>query len=728
MPQPLPDLRLGDTTLRFVSRPGSTVTGWLLFPTDLKDKLARRRESLDHMPEVQEVQKAGLLGKNLPAWNLESMIQIQCAGDSLPPFAPGRSSFGSETSNSFRLVSQRKKQSAQGLTYLTTFKSKLRGLTAIHHLMHPKGQQAFRTFLTVKNTGKNTVRLESVSSFALGGLTPFDKADAPKRLKLHRFRSRWAGEGAHESALLEELHIERSWLGLNLCCERFGNMGTMTLNGFFPFAAIEDTQAGVFWAARIGWPGSWQMQVAKRDDCTHLSGGLADRELGHWFKDLQPGESFTSPWADITCCAGTLDETCQRLTAMSASAVNAQPAVDQDLPVLFNEWCTTWGVPSEKKLLEIADRLKASGSRVRYLVIDAGWFNRDSKTNWGPNGDWIPNKDHYPKGLRHTCEEIRRRGIIPGLWFEMENCGEGTEAYGTKGHFLTRDGHVLVPGKRFWDFRDPWVHDYLTKKVINLMRDCGIGYMKIDYNGTVGLGVDGAESPGEALRQHTEGVQRFVRSIRKALPDLVIETCSSGGHRIDPWFMEACAQGSFSDAHETRDIPIIAANCQRLILPRQSQIWATLRRQDNLHRTVYSLSATFLGRLCLSGEYPALSPEQIRLSREAEDFYRQIAPIIKNGLSRIHGPRILTYRNPKGWQAVMRVDTTGRRALAVIHSFEKPFPRQVRVPLPAGKGWKIRRVFDSQKSKPSLKGLDLICPLEGEYHGIVVELSILTRR
>ena len=81
------------------------------------------------------------------------------------------------------------------------------------------------------------------------------------------------------------------------------------------------------------------------------------------------------------------------------------------------------------------------------------------------------------------------------------------------------------------------------------------------------------------------------------------------------------SMGSFSDAHETLEIPIIAANLQRLILPRQSQIWAVLHSGDSMQRLAYSLAAGFLGRLCLSGEIDQLNDQQWALVQEAIRFY-----------------------------------------------------------------------------------------------------------
>src|SRR6185295_152829 len=186
-------------------------------------------------------------------------------------------------------------------------------------------------------------------------------------------------------------------------------------------------------------------------------------------------------------------------------------------------------------------------------------------------------------------------------------------------HFITRDGiPVTVRERRFWDLSDPVALEYLTEKVIDLLESCGFGYLKVDYNETAGLGCDHPDSQGEGLRRQIEGTYRFFEKIRERLPHLVIENCSSGGHRLEPSMLGRTAMSSFSDAHELVEIPIIAANLHRLMLPRQSQIWAVLHRSDSMRRLGYSLAATFLGRMCLSGEIAELSDEQWQLVLAAQ--------------------------------------------------------------------------------------------------------------
>ena len=158
--------------------------------------------------------------------------------------------------------------------------------------------------------------------------------------------------------------------------------------------------------------------------------------------------------------------------------------------------------------------------------------------------------------------------------------------------------------------------------------------------------------------------------MRKTIPDLVIENCSSGGHRLEPSMMMRSSMASFSDAHECRDIPLIAADLQRLILPRQSQIWAVIKKDDSERRIVYSLVNTLLGRLCLSGNVALLNESQREVIRKGVGFYNLAVPIIKNGSSRCIRQGVTAYENPQGWQTVIRVSEQKDAVLVVCSVFE----------------------------------------------------------
>jgi len=259
--------------------------------------------------------------------------------------------------------------------------------------------------------------------------------------------------------------------------------------------------------------------------------------------------------------------------------------------------------------------------------------------------------------------------------------------------------------------------------VIGTLREGGFGYLKIDYNETLGIGADGAESPGEALRDIAAASLEFIRQIRRELPDLIIENCSSGGHRLVAPLLATTAMSSFSDAHECREIPIIAANLHRLLHPRQSQIWAIFRDGEPDSRTVYSLAAGFLGRLCLSGEVPAEGTRAHRRLHEALSLYRGAAPIIREGISRRFGSPVLSYRHPQGWQALRRMTPDGKRILVVLHTFARPGAEEVRIPLPTGR-WRIEGLFPAAPARPpTAKAGTLRLSTGGPFRAQVVLLS-----
>ena len=215
------------------------------------------------------------------------------------------------------------------------------------------------------------------------------------------------------------------------------------------------------------------------------------------------------------------------------------------------------------------------------------------------------------------------------------------------------------------------------------------------------------------------GSYRFFEKIRERLPNLVIENCASGGHRLEPSMLARTAMSSFSDAHELVEIPIIAASLHRLILPRQSQIWAVLHRADSDQRLVYSLAATFLGRMCLSGEIAELDAAQWERVLEAQWLYRRAAAVIKHGISRRFGEIGESWRHPRGWQAVLRAGEDGRSALAVLHAFEGA-PRDTVVPLGPG-DWKIDSAFPGPQA--SLEKGALRWAPAGDFTAAVVVLS-----
>ncbi|HBR94225.1 MAG TPA: alpha-galactosidase [Opitutae bacterium] len=513
------------------------------------------------------------------------------------------------------------------------------------------------------------------------------------------------------------MHLERNWCGFNTVSERFGQVGTMPVRKFFPFVAIEDCQTGVIWGAQLAHPGSWQMEITRRGDCVSISGGLADFEFGHWKKALAPGESLTTPVAHLACVQGELSDLTGQLVRLQESQLENLPESEQSLPVMFNEWCTNWGSPSHEKTMALAKRLLGTG--IRYLVIDDGWAKRPPEATMQSNGDWEVDSEKFPSGIGAVCQELRELGYIPGIWFEFEVCNPGSKAWEQAEHHLQRNGKPLQVGsRRFWNLNDPWVHDYLGEKLIDFLNDNQLGYLKVDYNDTIGIGCDHPDSLGEGLRQQVSGIQSTFKRIRESVTDLVIENCSSGGHRLEPSMIGLTSMSSFSDAHESWNIPIIARQLHYLMPPRQSQIWAVLYPDDSKERFYYSLTSTLYGRMCLSGPVHDLSDEQMAIVKDAVSFYEQAAPIIKSGHSRFFGPGANNWNHPTAWQGLWRESHDGSQALLVIHTFAGLPDEDLVIKLPASECRNlVTSLVDSSTEAPLFDGETLTLPKGADFRG-----------
>lgn len=651
------------------------------------------------------------IGMDFPAWHVGRLVHLAIRGDAQSKGAGSTLKYGASTEK-LRFSAQARK----GDTVTTVLRSD-DGAQVTHNLTWLG--ESFRVETSFQNTSETPVTLELLTSFSLDNLSPWNTS-AERKLRLHRFRGGWSMEGLHTAQDVEELNLSMPWTYAFCESERFGGIGSHPVKRWFPTCAVEDPEAGIFWGAALSVAGSWQIELSRDCDCFSLSGGLGDGEFVGWCKTVAPGETFTAPGAYVSV-GRDLDAVCRALYGFLERKADTQPKSEQNLPVIFNEWCTTWGNPSHERMLSLAATL--AGTPVKYIVIDAGWTNViPNSFGQGGNGDWEYAKDRFPGGLLATSRALREKGFLMGVWFEFEVTTQGARVYEKEYDVLhlTRGGKVINNGgdRTFWDFRKPEVIAYLREKVIDFLRDNEISYLKVDYNGSIGAGCDGGDSHADGLEQQMQAVLAFFDLLRQELPELVIESCASGGHRLTIPFLERCAMTSFSDAHEGHEIPVLAALLHRLAPPRQLQIWAVLNGFQQIAEIGYRLASGFLGRLCLSGGIDGLDEGQMVFVRSALSLYEKAAPIIKSGETTVQGTGSRYLRALTGWQVTLR--ESGNRLLAVVHTFDE-VPESFCAALPAG-DWRIADVV-SDTMNVTLEAGQLYVEQAEPFRGAMVLLE-----
>lgn len=594
-------------------------------------------------------------------WFPGSLVHIHLAHHTTP--MPDATFKLSESTKALKFERQETGES-ENSQWIKTYLSADEGYGVCHTLTHYGDENGFEVECEfVNNTGK-TVLLEMITSASLDNLCPFMTDDGSESLALHTFKGGWATEGKHIRKTLPELNMEKSWGG-SFESEKIGTIGSKSVGRYHPYIALEDYKNNCTWGMKIKHNASWQAELSRYGTPLSLSVGLADYKYGAWRKEINNGESFTAPVAYVSVAKGGIDEVSNDLIEMNNRDIDAYG--EEGMPIIFNDWLTHCGDTSEEKLLSLANRLKDSD--VKYFVVDDGWQKGV--------GDWELDEKKFPNGFKAYTDKIREMGMIPGIWMEFESIRENSKRFDEKydNYNLTKDGYVYknalcnsTPTK-FLDLREPETVEYLDKVLIKHMKDNNVGYLKVDYNANIGLGCDGAESLGEGLRQQMLAVRDFFKRMKQEIPELIIENCASGGARLDPMMMGVTAMSSFSDAHECIEVPIVAANVQYLISPRQSQIWCVLKETfDNAHMQ-YIISAGFLGRLCWSGHIDKLTDHQMDMLYSAERMYKKVCHIIKDGRSTIYRTHEINNRNPQGTQAVVRYSKDKSEALVVYHTF-----------------------------------------------------------
>ncbi|WP_243745032.1 glycoside hydrolase family 36 protein [Streptomyces hainanensis] len=499
------------------------------------------------------------------------------------------------------------------------------GLAAEVLLDSPDGVPVVRSRVRVTNEGTAPVTLLAVSSLTLGGLP------APDALDLHWAENDWLAEcrWRHEPlrARVPDLNRARNAADSR---GRIGvaSRGSWSTDGHLPMGALVERGGHGCWLWAIESSTGWLWEAGERSPGSYLAlHGPTDTEH-QWRQPLAPGASFTTEPA-VLAVAGDLTAAFGALTAYRRAA--RRPHRDhRRLPIVFNDFMNTLnGDPTTAKLLPLVDAAARVGAE--YFVIDAGWYDDDTRGWWDSVGAWEPAASRFPgeRGIHEVLDRIRSHGMVPGLWLEPEVIGVRSPLAATLPDeaFFSRDGvRVRENGRHQLDLRHPAAVAHLDRTVDRIVGDWGVGYLKLDYNISVPPGTDtgGTTSPGAGLLGHARAYRAWLASLLDRHPHLVLENCASGGMRMDGAMLATTQLQSTSDQQDFLRYPPIAAAAPTAVPPEQSAVWAYAQPEFSADENAFVLAGALLGRIHLSGHLDRMAPDQLILVQEALGAYRLI--------------------------------------------------------------------------------------------------------
>ncbi|PRY76363.1 alpha-galactosidase [Yoonia maritima] len=339
------------------------------------------------------------------------------------------------------------------------------------------------------------------------------------------FAGRWCGE----------FQMNRTpWsAGMRTRDNRTGRTGHEHFPGLIvPCRSATNTQ-GAAYGFHYGWSGGHKMVAEELPDGRRQIqfGNASDTEL-------TPLTHFKTAPLFATYSGIGLNGCATAFQRHLRDRVVTWPHPDRPRPVHYNCWEAIYFDHDIPELQEIATHAASLGAE--RFVLDDGWFGkRDDDTT--SLGDWFIDKRKYPDGLTPLIDHIHGLGMTFGIWFEPEMINPDSDTYRAHPDWALGDeDQILGRHQKVLNMALPAVRDYLFHRIAKVLTDYDIDYIKWDHNRVL---------PTPDADQ-TRGTYALLDRLRTAFPQVEIESCASGGGRIDFGIMEHTQRVWLSDSND----------------------------------------------------------------------------------------------------------------------------------------------------------------------------------
>ncbi|ABG32391.1 alpha-galactosidase [Roseobacter denitrificans] len=339
------------------------------------------------------------------------------------------------------------------------------------------------------------------------------------------FAGRWCGE----------FQMNRTpWSpGIRMRENRTGRTGHEHFPGLIvPCKGARNT-AGEAYAFHYGWSGGHRMIAEELPD------GRRQIQFGHAAgTHMTPATEFqTAPIYAVYSCEG-LNGCAVPFQRHVRDRIVAWTDTGRPRPVHYNCWEAVYFNHDLAVLKDIASRAAALGAE--RFVLDDGWFGqRDDDTS--SLGDWAVDTRKYPEGLDPLIAHVRAQGMGFGIWFEPEMINPDSDTYRAHPDWaLGPADQILGRQQKLLNMALPQVRDYLYDRIAALLTAHPIDYIKWDHNRVLPM-PDAAQ---------TDGSYALIDRLRADFPQVEIESCASGGGRIDFGILQRSQRVWLSDSND----------------------------------------------------------------------------------------------------------------------------------------------------------------------------------
>lgn len=444
----------------------------------------------------------------------------------------------------------------------------------------------------------------------------------------------------------EMVHLAGAWareryvktrkleMGIQSIQNLHGTGSSAEHNPFLALKRLHTTESqGEVYGFSLVYSGNFLAQTEVTTfDLTRVTMGIHPEGFS-W--ELNQGETFQTPEVVMVYSDQGLNKMSQVYHRLYRTRLMRGYWRDKARPILLNNWEATYFDFNEEKILNIAKKAKEVG--VELFVLDDGWFGARNDDYRGL-GDWYVNLEKLPDGISGLSRKIEALGLKFGLWVELEMVNKDSDLYrahpdwiiGAPGRFEShgRHQHVL-------DFSRKEVVDYIYEMISKVLRESSISYIKWDMNRYMSepysRGASAAHQ-GMVMHKYILGVYDLYTRLTTEFPEILFESCASGGARFDPamlYFAPQTWTSDDTDASERVKIqygtsmvyPVVSMGSHVSAVPNHQLLRTTpLETRGNV---------AYFGTFGYELDLNLLSDEEIEMVKKQITFMKQYRDLIQ---------------------------------------------------------------------------------------------------
>ena len=400
-----------------------------------------------------------------------------------------------------------------------------------------------------------------------------------------------------------------------------------------------DYQQGSVWSTGLMWSGNSRHLVERTaSGRTAIGAGelLLPGELS-----LAAGETYAAPTVAATFSADGIDGMTDRLYRW----LRARPQhPTSPRPLTLNVWEAVYFNHNLEKLTELVE--VASEIGVERFVLDDGWFLGRRNDHAGL-GDWIVDPAVWPNGLTPLIERVTAAGMQFGLWLEGEMVNADSDLYRAHPEWIFQAGGRVPPEARHQQVLDlvhPEAYAHVLGQVDAILTEYDIHYIKWDHNRVL---TEPAHLGRAGVHAQTEAIYRLFDELKSRHPGLEIESCSSGGGRVDLGMVNHVDRFWTSDCNDALERQQIQRYTGFAIPPEMlgSHIGPThSHTTGRVHSLAFRALTALFGHAGLEWDVTETTPEERRHLASWSAYYREHRALLHSGrVVRVEQPDDTSY-------------------------------------------------------------------------------------